>query len=281
MGKPSPPPAPDPVATINAQTGSNKETAIANAELNRVNQNTPYGSSTYSIGGYNPDGTPQYSQQVTLSPEQQSLYDKYTKGQLSLADTALGSLGNVQSNFSQPFSLRNDPTRTSFADQQKAASDTAYGAATRYLDPQYAQAGEQLDSKLANQGLQVGNEAYQRAQGDFQRNKDLAYGQARDVAYNQGLQAQNQGFNQGLQGAGLQFAEYNQPLSTYNSLITGSQPTNPQFGNVPGVNQANTDVAGITNSGYQNQLARYNASNQGINNLFSLGGQLGAAAILA
>lgn len=63
--------------------------------------------------------------------------------------------------------------------------------------------------------------------------------------------------------------------------MTGNQPTNPTFGNVPGVNQANTDVAGITNSGYQNQLARYNASQQGINNLFSLGGQLGGAAIMA
>jgi len=281
MGKPDPPAAPDPNVTAQAQTTSNKETAIANAALNRINQYTPYGSNTYQITGTAPDGTPTYSQTVTLSPEQRQLYDKYTQGQNTLADTALGSLGNLQKNFAQPFSLRNDPTTTSYADQMRAAQDAAYNSATRYLDPQYQEAQSSLDAKLANQGLSAGGEAYDKAQGDFQRNKDLAYAQARDQAYGQGLQAQNQGFNQGLQGAGLQFAEYNQPLSTYNALITGSQPTNPTFGNVPGVNQANTDVAGITNQGYQNQLARYNASQQGLNNLFSLGGQLGAAAILA
>jgi hypothetical protein len=63
--------------------------------------------------------------------------------------------------------------------------------------------------------------------------------------------------------------------------MSGAQVTNPTFNSIPGVNQANTDVAGITNQGYQNQLAAYNANQQGINNLFSLGGGLGAAAILA
>jgi len=281
VSKGSAPAAPDPVVTANAQTASNKETAIANAALNRINQYTPYGSNTYQITGSAPDGTPTYSQTVSLSPEQQSLYDKYTQGQNTLADTALGGLGNVQSNFAQPFSLRNDPTKTDYTQALRNAQSAAYSNATEYLNPRYQEDQQALDSKLANQGLAAGGEAYDRAQGDFQRNKDMAYNQAWNGAYSQGLQAQNQGFNQGLQGAGLQFAEYNQPLSSYNALMTGNQPTNPTFGNVPGVNQANTDVAGITNQGYQNQLGQYNANQQGINNLFSLGGSLGGAAILA
>ena len=96
----------------------------------------------------------------------------------------------------------------------------------------------------------------------------------RGAAIGQGNQEQQVLFGQGL-------TQYNQPLNTYNALMTGAQVQNPTFGNVAGVNQANTDVAGITNSAYQNQLARYNASQAGINNLFSLGGSLGAAAILA
>lgn len=280
MCKPSPPAAPDPTATANAQTQSNISTANNNAVLNRVSQYTPYGSSVYNVTGYEGQ-TPQYSQTVSLSPEQQQLYNKTTQGQNTLADTAIGSLGNVQRNFSQPFSLRNDPTTSDFGTQIKGAQDAAYRSQTQYLDPQFAEGQQALDSKLANQGLQVGGEAYDKAQGDYGRQKQAAYQSARDAATTAGANIQNQGFNQGLQGAGLQFAEYNQPLSTYNALMTGNQPTNPTFGNVPGVNQANTDVAGITNSGYQNQLSRYNASQQGINNLFSLGGSLGGAAILA
>lgn len=281
MCKPSPPAPPDPNVVAAAQTASNKETAITNADLNRIGQNTPYGSLSYEITGTSPNGNPQYTQNVTLSPEQQQLYNKYTQGQNTLADTAISSLGNVQNNFAQPFSLRNDPTKTDFGTQVNQARDAAYGAATHYLDPQFADQKAALDSQLANQGLSVGGEAYDKAQAAFERQKGQAYDQARNLAYEQGLQTQNQGFNQGLQGASLQFAQYNQPLATYNALMTGSQPTNPTFGNVPQVNQANTDVAGIQNQGYQNQMSRYNAQQQGINNLFSLGGSLGGAAILA
>lgn len=281
MCKPSPPAPPDPNVVAQAQTQSNKETAITNADLNRIGQNTPYGSLSYEVTGTSPSGNPQYTQNVTLSPEQQQLYNKYTQGQNTLADTALFGLGNVQQNFQTPLNIRNDPTKTDYGTQVNQARDAAYGAATHYLDPQFADQKSELDAQLANQGLSVGGEAYDKAQAAFGRQKEGAYDQARNLAFNQGLQAQNQGFNQGLQGAGLQFAEYNQPLGTYNALMTGSQPTNPTFGNVPQVNQANTDVAGIQNSGYQNQMSRFNAQQQGINNLFSLGGSLGGAAILA
>jgi hypothetical protein len=57
-GKSDPPPAPDPRVVAEAQTKSNKETAIANAYLNRVDQTSPYGTSTYQVVGTNPDGTP-------------------------------------------------------------------------------------------------------------------------------------------------------------------------------------------------------------------------------
>lgn len=50
MGKSasSPPPAPDPKVTIQAQSAANADTARLNAQLNRVNQVTPFGSITYS-----------------------------------------------------------------------------------------------------------------------------------------------------------------------------------------------------------------------------------------
>lgn len=45
---PAAPPAPDPNVVSQAQTASNLQTANANAQLNRVNQYTPYGNLTYS-----------------------------------------------------------------------------------------------------------------------------------------------------------------------------------------------------------------------------------------
>lgn len=52
MGKSSgsPPPAPDPTVTAQAQAGANADTARLTAQLNRVNQVTPYGQVKYTQG---------------------------------------------------------------------------------------------------------------------------------------------------------------------------------------------------------------------------------------
>lgn len=59
IGKSSPkaPAAPDPQATANAQAAANKDTAITQAALNRINQYSPYGSVTFSQTG----GGPKYN----------------------------------------------------------------------------------------------------------------------------------------------------------------------------------------------------------------------------
>lgn len=268
MSKQKAPAAPDPTATAAAQTSSNVATATANAGLNRINQNTPYGSSTYTITGSNPDGTPKYQQDITLSPQEQGLFDTYTQGQQVLGNTALNSLGQVQSTYAKPF----DPSQYGASQQQ--AQDAAYKQQTQYLDPQYQQLHDNLNTQLANQGLSAGDKAFDTSQLNLNNQQQQAYQSAREGAIGQGNQEQQTLFGQGI-------TQYNQPLNTYNALTSGAQVQNPSFSAVPGVNQANTDVAGITNQGYQNQMAAYNANQAGINNLFSLGGQLGAAAILA
>lgn len=299
MSKGSPPTAPDPTATAAAQTQSNVQTATANAALNRVDQYTPYGSSTYDITGTNPDGTPNYSQTISLSPGEQNLFNMQQQGQQTLGQTALGALGNVQNTYSQPFSTNGLPQVTGqVAGQQnqgaaiQQAQNAAYQQQTQYLDPQFAQSQDTLNTQLANEGLQTGDKGYDNAQQMFGLGKQQAYQSAQNAAVQAGDQEQNTLYGQGLSSANLQNSAsaqalsqalglYNQPLNQYNALMTGAQVQNPNFSSVPAVNQAGTDVGGITNSAYQNQLAQYNASQQGINNLFSLGGNLGAAAILA
>lgn len=92
MGKPQAPQAPDPVQTANAQTASNKETAIAQTGLNAINQVGPNGNITYAQTGKWADGTPRFTQTTTLSPQQQALYNTNLSTQQNLAN-----LGNQQS----------------------------------------------------------------------------------------------------------------------------------------------------------------------------------------
>lgn len=283
MGKGSPPAAPDPVKTAQAQTQSNKETATANAALNRVDQYTPYGSSTYNIIGNNPDGTPQYRQDVNLSPEQQALYDKTTQGQSFLGDTALGMLGQIKNAYDQSIDTSSigSMNGNDYSAEGRQAQDAAYAKNAQYLDPQFETGQKSLEQQLANQGIARGSEAYTNATGEFGRTKQKAYDDARSSAISQGNAQQNQLFNQDSQRLARLLSLRSQPLNEYSALMSGSQVTNPTFGNVPTANQANTDVGGIYNQGYQNQMAQYNAKNQGINNLMNLGGTLGSALIMS
>ena len=85
MGKssPTPPQAPDPVATAAAQQTMNQNTATTQQLLNMTNQVTPDGSLTYNQTGTNSfvgaDGktysVPQFTAAQTLSPTGQQLQD--------------------------------------------------------------------------------------------------------------------------------------------------------------------------------------------------------------
>ena len=107
---PSPPAAPDPAVTAAAQTGSNIDTAIANARLNRVNQTTPWGSISYTQGPVDANGVPTYSSQITLSPEQQALLNLQQSGQLSRGQIANSLLSQVGGALSRPLDLSGLPS---------------------------------------------------------------------------------------------------------------------------------------------------------------------------
>lgn len=268
MSKPSAPKAPDPVATAQAQTASNIASATSNAELNRIDQTSPLGSSTYQVTGKNPDGTPIYTQNTTLSPGEQNLFDLGVSGQTALANTEQGMIPGLQSAYSKEF----DPGNYGANVQQ--AQTAAYNAQTQYLDPQFQQGQQSLNAGLANQGLSQGDTAYNNAQTQFANQKQQAYQGAQDSAVSAGNQEQNTLFQQGL-------AQYQEPLNIFSALSSGAQAQQPSFSQTPQANVANTNVAGITQDAYQNQLAAYQQQMSGINNLFSLGGSLGAAALLS
>jgi hypothetical protein len=138
------------------------------------------------------------------------------------------------------------------------------------LQPQIAQGREALNVDLANRGIPVGSEAYNRAMmAQSQRENDLLLG------------ATTQGFGVGQQARqqGLQEQAYlrNEPLNTLNAVRSGAQVQGPTF--VNSAQQATTggaDILGATQMGYNAQMGAANAQNAANNamtqGLFSLGG---------
>lgn len=105
MGKSTPkaPPAPDPVATANAQAAANTQAAITQAGLNRINQVTPQGTISYAQHGVDANGIPQYTQTMQYSPEQQALYNQQNQTAQQLGSLALNNIDRVRQTQGQAF----------------------------------------------------------------------------------------------------------------------------------------------------------------------------------
>lgn len=99
----SAPQAPDPVQTALAQNAVNKDALTTAAQLNQVNQTSPFGSISYSGAIGSPDRT----QTTTLSPELQKLLDSQLGASNSLGGIANERLAGADRS---TFQLPNDPT---------------------------------------------------------------------------------------------------------------------------------------------------------------------------
>lgn len=264
MGK-SQPQIPSVTETAAAQTGTNVSTALAQQQLNAVNQVGPGGSVTYDQSGtydYTDPATgqtyslPKLTQTTSLSPGSQQLYDTGQQINQNLASLGLEQSGRLSGLLGEPFSLDNDATESRLME-----------LASKRLDPQLDRRRESEQTRLANQGIKLGSTAYDRAMEQVN--------QGENDARNQLLLT---GRNQAVQEALL---ERNQPLNEIIGLSTGTQIAGPQAGGLPQTGLPTTDVAGLTTQNYNQQMQQYMAQQQQNNSL--LGGLfgLGSAAIIA
>jgi len=254
MGKKSKQASPE--STAAAQTAANKEASYYNAQLANMDQHTPYGSLYYhNVGSID---NPKWSSTITLSPEQQRLYNTNTASDNYLADLGSQQLSRIGQSVSTPYSYEGLPSLDSTAAQDAIMSR---------LDPAFQRDEEALRTRLINQGIGQGSQAYNTEMGNFGQRMNDARTQAILSGQQYNLAARNQGIN-----------EYNTirnaPLNEYNAMVSGSQVTNPTFtsGGNQGINP--TDIAGITQN-YNN--AKQASSNNTMSSLFGLGGQLGGS----
>lgn len=261
IGKQSAPAAPDYTAAANATAAGNLEAAKYATQANRANQITPYGSLTWAQGT-NPDGTAnnQWTQSINLNDAGQKLLDQSNKTSQGLANLQDAATARVGQTMGQDIPQSYDPTQ---------ATNNASDLLNARLLPQQQRDQEMMDTKLANQGITQGSEAWKNAQGDLGRTQNDARMQAQlqGISLGQGQQAQQ--YAQALTNRNL-------PMNELNAIRTGSQVTNPTFSNY--AQQATTqgpDLLGAANSQYGAANNAVNAANAGVSNavggLFSLG----------
>ena len=309
--QPKPPAAPDYTGAANATAAGNmaaaKETAAANQKLqlmgqygSMTNQVTPYGKISYTPTYLDKLGNPitptditdpnilrQWTQTMTLSPEQQAMYNQNQALNQTLGDIATTGVGQVQRSMDNPLDFSQNQALQTPGQLQQQASNAAYQNAAQYLDPQFKQSNAQLANRLANQGITQGSEAYNNAMLNAGNAQQQAYESARNQAYIQGMSGAQQQYAQGLGTRQQQIAEQQvlrqDPLNTLNAIRSGQQmqvAQMPQVGvsNPAGLNSAQQQgTAGPDMLGAVTAQGQYN---QGLYNAQSAAaGQTNAALI--
>ena len=210
MGKPKPTP---PRETSAAQTGTSVSTAIANAFLGNIDENTPDGTKTFQqTGSYtftdpytNETYTvPRFTMNQTLSPQQQAIKEQQDRASLGLSTLGANLTDQLGGQLTNNFTLDNESTEARLFD-----------LGSRRLDPMFARRDEDLRTRLANQGIKAGSQAYDREMG--------LLGEQRNDAYNQ-LLLTGRG-----QAAQEQLTEDNQRINQISALLSGGQVSQPNF----------------------------------------------------
>jgi hypothetical protein len=281
MNQPKAPTPADPAKTAAAQTQSNVDTAVANTWLNNANKSGPLGSVTYDQTGtqmVNGQEIPTFTETTTLSPEQQRLYDQQTALGGQMNDIAGRQLTTLDNTLSTPLSFDGLPEAPT-ADRGKY-EEAMYAR----LQPQLERDRAALETKLANQGIMPGSDAYReaialndRSTNDLRSQTVLNAGNYAQQEYSMGTDARNRAIQE-------QLTLRNQPINEIGALMSGGQVTMPQFSAYQGGNIAGTDVAGITQQNYNNQMTAYqqqmNAQNSMFGGIGSMVGTLGGAALM-
>lgn len=259
MGKSRAPAPPDPRETSSAQTATNIGTAIANNTMGMVNQITPDGSLTYSQSGtkkwtdpYTGQtyDVPQYTATTSLSPQGTAI-----KGQTDAAELNLATIANNQSGFmkdylSQPWNADTDGIEARLWDLNM-----------KRLEPQFAREEDTLRTRLANQGVTPGSEAYNREIEAFRSAKGNTWN---DMA----LAGRAQAFGESQ-------AIRNQPINEISALLSNSQVSMPNVAMYQPQGAATTNVAGIIGDDYKSRLSAWEQREKSrgdlLGGLFSLG----------
>lgn len=282
FGKPSTPSAPavpDYTGAAQATAQGNLEAARAAAAANRVNQITPYGNLKYEQTGTDSYGNPTWTATQSFSPDQQAIYQQDVDASKGLGTSINAALGRVQQGMQEGFNpnlpainyggqtpdLKTDFGRAPTAQNVDAAGnlktdlasssgmagwDRAQAILNQRLQPQLEIQNEQLDTKLRNQGIMPGTEAYNRAKA--------ALGMQQNDLINQS-QLTAQGIGQNLYNQDLGAAQFgNQALTQQQQNQIAATGFNNAAGQQNFANQMTADQAG--NAALQQQFANQQAA---------------------
>jgi len=255
-----------------AQTSANTEAALLQGALNRVGQDTPFGTITWAPDpnaplqtvrhqvGKNDFYTTQepvsYVAKTTLSPDQQRILDLTEQGQIGLGEIGVGTLGNIGEAISPKldFGQFGAVPGSAEAGGRNALSDALFAR----LNPQLDRSRAARENQLANQGITQGSEAWNNAQDDLARAENdarLAATIGADAEQTRALQSRQQQISELLQSRSV-------PINEITALLSGGQVQMPGAASAP-VPQTTVQPTNVSNLYAQEAAMKQQSAGQG------------------
>ena len=223
MGKKSGGSAPDTAGAAAVEGQYGRQAARDETYANRPDQYNPFGNLTWQRDQVRDPSTGEmttkFIQRQNLGADMQHIFDNQMYKNKHLSNLSTGMAGRIGqemgaapdwAQFGGVQGLQYDPTEL-----RNRAEAASYGRATSRLDPQWQQSAEAKEIELRNKGLKVGDQAYDAAMGNFNRDRNDAYEQARMGAVNSGRQEAGQLYDQQLSSTNLANSLRDQQIQEY------------------------------------------------------------------
>lgn len=283
LRRPKSPAVPDFAGLAGQQSQLNNQSALDTSKINTPNESNPWGSISRT---YDP-GSGQWSYNTQLSAPQQQLLGNEQAFDLSATGKARSVLDSLPTGGVDTSGFADRVSNVTAGTDRDALTDALYQRNTRLMDPQWQRQEDATLTRLLNQGITQGSEAYNNAMSDFGNARESAYSGARLDAIAGAGAEMDRDFGRGLTNAQLanavrdsQFGEaLTQRSLPYSDLAAimgqyGGVQT-PQFGgavsqaqySAPNIYGAATDTFSAQQQQYQQKLDQQRALWNTISNI--------------
>lgn len=246
------PKAPDPNEVARTQYGYNQQALLDSLRRGAIGQKTPFGGVSYERDA---SGVPT-GQTVTLSPAMQEYYDNL----FGQAGAASGGVQDIMGRLSGGVDTSGVPGTSDIA-------QTSFDRQMTLLDPRLDEAKTQLDVAMANRGIPVGSEIWDREQDRYDTARNTALTQAARTA---DLDATTE--QQRLIGNELaEFGANTSAMGTMAGVAPNLMGVTPTAMQTPWMQASPGNYANAAQSKYKADAANYRNSMTGAANVISAG----------
>lgn len=256
---PSPPPAPDYRGAAEQTAAGNLELERARTRANRYTEITPLGTRSWDKGGDQGQDPDQWTSTITLSPLVQEMVASQQRTGSKLGTIGEGMMDRVSAGYGRPFDTSRLPAAPEVSD---ASRSRIVDALMGRMEPQFQRQEDAARTRMYNQGIREGSEAWKAGMDDLSRARTdarlAAEGRGLDEMqgmYGMGMDARQRAIQEQAYMRGL-------PLSELNQLRTGAQPSLPAFGAAGQMGHVQgPNYMAAAEGQYQSGLDAFNAEN--------------------